>query len=637
MILYEAEMAEKRYFIIDFDSTFIKSEGLEKLAVIVLKDHPEREQILEEIKELTQQGMTGAIPFSKSLKARISKLTPKKADIEKLVKYLKKQISPSIARNKHFFKTYKDNIFIISGGFKEFIFPVVKSYGIREDHIFANTLIFDRDGNYEGYDTENLLAQDDGKVKLVESFKLDGDIYVIGDGYTDYKLKELANVKKFIAFTENIEREVVTRNADVVAGTFDEFLYRFGLPRSFSYPKNKIHVLLLENIHPVAQEIFSREGYEVESLAQSLSEEELIKKIPGVSILGIGSRTNITAKVVDSAERLLTIGRFGIGVNNIDLKACKTGGIVVFNAPYSNTRSVVELALGEIIMLGRRVFEKSTLLHKGVWDKSAKNCTEVRGKKLGIVGYGHIGSQLSVLAEMMGMDVYFYDIEDKMAIGKARKCETLERLLSLSDVISVHIDGRPENTNFIDEREFRLMKEGVIFVNTSRGYTVNMDALVKCIKNGKIRGAGIDVFPYEPKSNKEKFVSELQNLPNVILTPHIGGRSEEAQRDMGEFVPEKIVNFINTGNTILSVNFPNLQLPKQGSAHRLIHIHKNVPGIMAKINGILSEAHINIVGQYLGTDPEIGYVITDINKKYDPRILDILKSIPNTLRFRVLY
>lgn len=626
-----------KFFIIDFDSTFIKSEGLEELAVIVLKNNPEKDQILAQIKELTQKGMAGEIPFSESLGLRISKIAPRKEDVEKLAQYLKKQISPSIARNKHFFKTYKDNIFIISGGFKEFILPVVKSYGIREDHIFANTFIFDSEGNYKGFDTKNPLAQDDGKVKLVQSFKLDGDIYVIGDGYTDYKLKELKTVKKFIAFTENIEREVVTANADLVVPTFDEFLYRFDLPRSYSYPKNKIHVLLLENVHPVAQEIFSREGYEVETLPQSLSEEELIKRIPQVSILGIGSRTNITAKVVDSAERLLTIGRFGIGVNNIDLKACKTRGIVVFNAPYSNTRSVVELALGEIIMLGRRIFEKSTLLHKGKWDKSAKNCTEVRGKKLGIIGYGHIGSQLSVLAEMMGMDVYFYDIEDKMAHGKARQCETLEKLLSLADIISLHIDGRPENTNFIDEREFRLMKDGVIFVNTSRGYTVNADALVKYIKNGKIRGAGIDVFPVEPKSNDERFTSALQNLPNVILTPHIGGRSEEAQRDMGEFVPEKIVNFINTGNTILSVNFPNLQLPKQGSAHRLIHIHKNVPGIMAKINGIMSEAHINIVGQYLGTDAEIGYVITDINKKYDPKVLERLREISDTLRFRVLY
>ena len=628
---------KKTYFIIDFDSTFIKSEGLEELAVIVLKNNPEKEKILTQIKELTQQGMTGAIPFSKSLRSRVSKIAPKRVDVEKLANYLKKQISPSIARNKHFFKTYKDNIFIISGGFKEFIFPVVKSYGIREDHIFANTFIFDKEGNYKGYDTKNPLSQDDGKVKLVKSFKLDGDIYVIGDGYTDYKLKELPTVKKFIAFTENIEREVVTNNADVVAQTFDEFLYKFDFPRSYSYPKSKIHVLLLENVHPVAQEIFSKEGYEVETLPQSLSEEELIKKIPSVSILGIGSRTNITQKVIDNAERLLTIGRFGIGVNNIDLKACKLRGIVVFNAPYSNTRSVVEMALGEIIMLGRRIFEKSTFLHKGIWDKSAKNCTEVRGKKLGIIGYGHIGSQLSVLAEMMGMDVYFYDIEDKMAHGKARQCETLEKLLSLADVISLHIDGRPENTNFIDEREFKLMKDGVLFVNTSRGHTVNADALVKYIKNGKIRGAAIDVFPNEPTSNKEKFISDLQNLPNVILTPHIGGRSEEAQRDMGEFVPEKVINFINTGNTILSVNFPNLQLPKQGSAHRLIHIHKNVPGIMAKINGILSEERINIVGQYLGTDPDIGYVITDINKKYDPKILEILKSIPNTRRFRVLY
>lgn len=627
----------KKYFIIDFDSTFIKSEGLEELACIVFENNPKKEQIMAQIKELTHQGMTGVIPFGKSLEQRVSIIKPKRSDVEKLGQFLKKQVSSSVVRNKHFFKTYRGNIFIVSGGFKEFIFPVVKSYGILDNHVFANTFIFDDDENYKGIDMKNPMSQDDGKAKLVESLKLDGDIYVIGDGYTDYKLKELKSVKKFIAFTENIEREIVTSNADVVAATFDEFLYEFDLPRSFSYPKSKIRVLLLENVHPVAREIFSREGYEVESLSQSLSEEELIKKIPSFSILGIGSRTNITAKVIDSAERLLVVGRFGIGINNIDLRACKLRGIVVFNAPYSNTRSVVELALGEIMMLARRIFEKSALLHKGIWDKSAKNCTEVRGKTIGIIGYGHIGSQLSVLSEMMGMDVIYYDIEDKMALGKARRCETLEKLLSLADIISVHVDGRKENTNFIDEREFRLMKNGVIFVNTSRGHTVNTKSLVKYIKNGKIRGAGIDVFTNEPKSNDERFVSALQSLPNVILTPHIGGRSEEAQRDMGKFVPEKIINFINTGNTILSVNFPNLQLPKQGSAHRLVHIHKNVPGIMAKINGILSDTRINIVGQYLSTDSDIGYVITDVNKKYDLKILKLLRKIPDTLRFWVLY
>lgn len=628
---------KKKFFIIDFDSTFIKSECLEELAGIVLKNNPNKEEVLAQIEELTHQGMTGEIPFSKSLEQRVLKIAPRKEDVRELGVHLKKHVSPSILRNKHFFKTYKDQIFIISGGFREFILPVVKSFGIPDDHIFANTFIFDKEGNYKDFDKKNPLSADDGKIRVVESLKLKGDIYVIGDGYTDYKLKKLAIVKKFIAFTENIERDIVTNNADAVAQTFDEFLYKFDLPRSFSYPKSKIRVLLLENIHPIAREIFSREGYEVEALAQSLSEGELIKKINSYSILCIGSRTNITAKVIDNAERLFVVGRFGIGINNIDLKACRTRGIVVFNAPYSNTRSVVELALGEIMMLSRQIFEKSTLLHKGVWDKSAKNCTEIRGKKLGIIGYGHIGSQLSVLAEMLGMDVVYYDIEDKMALGKARKCETLEKLLSLSDIISVHIDGRRENTDFINEREFNLMKEGVIFINTSRGHTVSAEALVKYIKNGKIRGAGIDVFVNEPKSNDELFVSELQNLPNVILTPHIGGRSEEAQRDMGEFVPEKIINFINTGNTILSVNFPNLQLPKQGNAHRLIHVHKNVPGIMARINGIMSEAKINIVGQYLGTDENIGYVITDVNKKYDPKILEVLKNIPDTIRFRVLY
>lgn len=372
-------------------------------------------------------------------------------------------------------------------------------------------------------------------------------------------------------------------------------------------------------------------------LKTALNEAELCEAIREVSILGIRSKTNVTAKVLENAERLIAIGAFCIGTNQIDLKTSMHKGVAVFNAPYSNTRSVVELAIGEMIMLTRRIFEKSNLTHQGVWDKSAKNSREIRGKKLGIVGYGNIGSQLSVVAEALGMQVYFYDIVDKLALGNARKASSLDELLQEVDFVSLHVDGRKENANLISEKEFDLMKEGVIFLNLARGHIVDIEALVKNIKNGKIAGAAIDVFPYEPKNNDEEFISQLRGLPNVILTPHIGGSTEEAQENIGEYVPQKLIDYINTGSTYASVNMPNLQLPAQKDAHRLLHIHKNTAGILAQINQVLANHQINILGQYLKTNEEIGYVITDIDKEYSKDVITDLKRIENTIKFRILY
>lgn len=627
----------KQYFIIDFDSTFIKSEALDELGEIVLKDNPDREKILGEIKDITHRGMRGEIPFAKSLSGRISMLKPGKTDIEVLGKYLKKHISPSISRNKNFFKLYKDSIFIISGGFREYILPVVSSFGIDESHVLANTFIFDKNGNYKGYDLENPLAQDNGKEKALKLLHLDGDITVIGDGYTDYKLKEAGLVKKFIAFTENIERDVVTEKADHIASSFDEFLYINKLPMSVSYPKSRINVLLLENIDNLAVRKFEEEGYNVAFYNKSFAEDELTEKIKNIQILGIRSRTHVNNKILDNAPRLLTIGAFCIGTNQIELKSAAAQGTAVFNAPFSNTRSVVELIIGEIITLSRDVVRKNNDMHKGIWSKTAKNMHEIRGKTLGIVGYGNIGSQLSVLAESLGMNVVFYDVIEKLALGNAKQCKSLSELFKKADMISIHVDGNARNKNLIGEKEFQSMKDGVIFLNASRGFIVDTSAFINNIKKGKIGGAALDVFPVEPKSKDEEFISELRQFSNVILTPHIGGSTEEAQRNIADFVSTKIIDYINTGNTHLSVNLPNIQVHKQKNTHRLLHLHRNVPGILAKINGLLAENKLNIEGQYLKTNEEIGYVVTDVNKKYDTGVLELLKKIPDTIRFRVLY
>lgn len=405
-----------------------------------------------------------------------------------------------------------------------------------------------------------------------------------------------------------------------------------------SYPKNKIKVLLLENISPLAAAKFVKETYQVKSLKGALSEKELEKELGlGINILGIRSKTEVSASVIKKANSLLSIGAFCIGTNQIDLKTCDLSGVAVFNAPFSNTRSVVELALSNIIALLRRSFEKSQMLKQGIWDKSAMGCFEARGKVLGILGYGKIGSQLSVLAESLGMKVCFFDTDDRLALGNAKKCKNLSELLKISDVLSVHIDGRAENKNFLSHKELALMKKGAYLINSSRGFVVDVSALEKMLKSGHLAGAALDVFPAEPKEKGAHFSSPLQDLPNVILTPHIAGSTEEAQADIADYVPGRIVDFINTGNTSMSVNFPNVLLPKLIKAHRIIHIHENVPGILAHINKVFAENKINILGQYLKTNERIGYTITDIETKHSNTLLSQLKSIPHTIKARILY
>tara|TARA_B100000929_G_scaffold22818_1_gene17122 strand:- start:1031 stop:2263 length:1233 start_codon:yes stop_codon:yes gene_type:complete len=407
--------------------------------------------------------------------------------------------------------------------------------------------------------------------------------------------------------------------------------------KKLSFPKNKIKVLLLEKIDTVAKSIFEKEGYEIETFDTSLNEKELSEKIKDISILGIRSKTIITKKVLQSANRLLSIGAYCIGTNLINLKECQKKGVIVFNAPYSNTRSVVEIVIAQIIILMRNIIIKSNQMHKGIWKKDSINSYEIRNKTLGIIGYGNIGSQLSVIAESLGLKVIYYDILDKLSIGNAKRYDSMKKLLKECDILSIHVDGREENTNLIGDKEINLMKKGAILINYSRGNIVNINSLKRNLKNNKLLGAAIDVFPKEPLSNKEKFKSELIGLNNITLSPHIGGSTKEAQKNIGSFVPQKIIEYINSGNSSNSINFPNLSLPEQKEAHRFIHIHKNEPGIMLKINKILSDYNINIVGQYLKTNESIGYVITDINNEYNKQVIQSLRKIHDTIKLRVLY
>ena len=626
----------KRNYIFDFDSTLTRVEALDVLAEITLANNPRKKEIIQEIIDITNLGIDGEISFTESLERRIKLLKANKADLTQLVEDLKKQVSSSIERNKEFFELYADDIYVISCGFKEFIDPIVKEYNIPSERVYANTFEFEKDGEIVGFDANNPLSQHNGKIKCLKDIDLEGEIQVIGDGYSDYVTREAGVADKFFAYTENVSRDKTTENADYIAPHLDEFLYINDLTRNISYPKNRIKILLLENVHTDAFKKLSTDGFSVETVSKSLSEEELIEKIKDVHVLGIRSKTNVTKKVIEAAERLMVVSAFCIGTKQIDLEACKENGVVVFNAPYSNTRSVVELAIGEIIMLMRSVFQRSTEIHNGQWQKTAEGSREVRGKKLGIVGYGNIGKQLSVLAEALGMDVYYYDVEDKLALGNATKLSTLEELLSISDAVSLHVDDNAANKNFFGEAEIAKMKDGAVLVNLARGFVVDIPALVEALKSKKLSGAAVDVYPEEPRKNGE-FFTELQGLQNVILTPHVGGSTEEAQRDIADFVPSKIMAYINSGNTVDAVNFPNIRLPRQINAHRFLHIHKNVPGVMAKINKVLAKYDMNITGQYLSTDPKVGYVITDLDKKYNKEVIEKLRNVEGTIKFRVLY
>ena len=393
-------------------------------------------------------------------------------------------------------------------------------------------------------------------------------------------------------------------------------------------------MLLLENIHQVAVENLERAGYEVELRSSSMSEDELIAALPGVSMLGIRSNTHLTRKVLEHAPDLLAVGCFCIGTNQVDLTAAAEKGIAVFNAPYSNTRSVVELVIAEIISLARRLPDKTQKMHAGVWDKSAKGSHEVRGRTLGIVGYGNIGTQLSNLAEALGLNVIFFDIADRLRHGNARRMPSLEALLAEADVVSLHVDGRPGNAGIFGDEQFKLMKPRSIFINAARGMVVDTHALREHILSGHIAGAALDVFPVEPKAQGDEFESPLRGLDNVILTPHVGGSTQEAQEEIGYFVSGKLRDFEQHGSTALSVDLPAVQPPALTEGHRIAYLHVNVPGVLAEVNSVLAAEGANVTGQYLATKGEQGYVVTDSTDPIVPAALTKLAESPHTVWLR---
>ncbi|NQZ05334.1 phosphoglycerate dehydrogenase [Idiomarina sp.] len=405
-----------------------------------------------------------------------------------------------------------------------------------------------------------------------------------------------------------------------------------------SLAKDKIKVLLLEGVHDSAIELLKQQGYDqLEILKGSLDEDELCEKIKDVHMIGIRSRTQLTEKVFAAAEKLIAVGCFCIGTNQVDLKAAQKHGVVVFNAPFSNTRSVAELVLAETIMLLRGIPQKNAQAHKGGWLKSANHAYEVRGKMLGIVGYGHIGSQLSVLAEQLGMQVIYYDVETKLPMGNARSIKRLDDLLAKADVVTLHVPETPSTRWMIGSAQLAKMKPNSLLINASRGTVVDIEALAEALTSGHLAGAAIDVFPVEPQSNQDTFESPLCGIENCLLTPHIGGSTVEAQENIGIEVAGKLVHYSDNGSTLSAVNFPEVSLPQHATARRLLHIHKNQPGMMNAINGILSDFEINVAGQYLQTDENVGYVVMDIDTDNGTELLEKMKAIPGTIRARQLF
>lgn len=408
--------------------------------------------------------------------------------------------------------------------------------------------------------------------------------------------------------------------------------------QKYSLEKEKIRIVLLEGLHPSSVKTLNDAGYtNVESIKTSLPEDELIETIKNAHFVGIRSRTYLNETVLDAAKKLIAVGCFCIGTNQVDLQAAKKRGIAVFNAPFSNTRSVAELVLGEILLLLRGVPSRNAKAHRGEWDKSATNSFEARGKTLGIVGYGHIGTQLGILAETVGMRVKFYDIENKLTLGNAQQVSSLEALLAQSDVVSLHVPETPETKNMFSHEQFNQMRDGTIFINAARGTVVDIDALKSALDCGRVGGAAVDVFPVEPTSNSETFESSLRGLDNVLLTPHVGGSTQEAQENIGIEVSGKLVKYSDNGSSLSAVNFPEVSLPEHTGRSRLLHIHHNQPGVLTAINQAFADKGINIAAQYLQTDDAIGYVVIDVDTSDANVALTELKAINGTIRCRILH
>ena len=621
--LYFCIMQKNPYFIIDFDSTFTRVEALDVLAEIVLAHSSKKDAVVEAIHEITNRGMNGELDFRESLTLRLDLLKANKDDIHHLAERLKAQISPSFERNQKHLSALKDTVYVVSNGFKEFIVPVIEAYGLLPEKVYANTFVYDAEGNIIGFDTENPLSRNGGKSLVIKDLHLNGDVYVIGDGANDLEIWKAGYANKFYLFTENVEREKVKKEADHFASTVDEILYELNLARSLSYPKTRIKVLLLEGVNKEAALAFEKEGYQVEMIDRPLDDQELAGKLKTVNILGLTSSQKITKDLLKNTKRLISLGVFSSDASKIDMDACSSHGVAVFNAPFSHVRSVGEFTLGNMLALSR--------------GGPGKMGHEIRGKKLGIVGYGKIGSQLGVLAENLGMEVLFFDIADKSPLGNSKKCSQLDNLLMQVDVVSIHVSEHPENKHFFGESFFNALKPSAAVLYCGNIEAVKLEALYHHLVENPAFSCALDLNPDKLSPNALSWLDKIKAFDGVLFSDGISANTLEAEMDRARFIPEKITEYLNSGNTMGSLNFPNLFVPAVKNAHRLLHIHKNVPNVLARINQIFASHHINILAQSLKTTNTVGYVVTDVDTEYPDNLLAEMKDIEETIWFRVLY
>ena len=641
-----------RNIIFDFDSTIINAEGIELVIQNALQkiEKKERNDKLEQLREITNTVTNGEMPLSEAFHKRFALAEITLADVQSAAKEILETINPTVKETISALQSRGKSIFVFSTSFEQIVKPVAKELGISEENTFANRIR--AQGNQVlGVNEKRPLFMSMGKVYIAEWLKnegrLEGDTAVVGDGFSDLAIRKNNIAQTFVYFSGSNSRPNIQKQADFVVDRFDQLLPLFCSTEELSnesaealaiaspLEKEKTpQIILLENIHKSAENRFVQSACNTEHHKVSWSEKELCAQAENANILGIRSKTKLTARVISCLPNLWAIGAFCIGTNQIDLTAATNAGLPVFNAPYSNTRSVAELVAGEVIMLMRRVIEKSSAAHLGKWLKGASGCTEIRGKIAGIIGYGHIGSQVSILLENLGMSVIFHDIVDKLPLGNVRRAKDLHDVLARSDVVTLHVPDTPETRGMIGRKEIAMMKDGAFLINASRGRVVDLEALREALVKKHIAGAAVDVFPQEPAEPEAPFYSPLQNMPNVILTPHIGGSTQEAQENIARYVSAKLLRFINTGATIGAVNLPEIDLPRVPGTHRILHFHKNVPGVLAKINSVFARRDINVEGQILQTRGPVGYLVVDVDSQLSAHVFDIMKHIAETIKVR---
>jgi len=640
--------------IFDFDSVILCAEGVELILqqALLRLDEKTRLQCTSKLNQITYLADIGETPMAEAMQERFALAPVYREDVEAGAPRILAALSPKVRETFAALRTAGKRLFVFSTGSDEWVRPVTRALQVEDDHVFTNQLLYDDQGRVTGFDEKNPLFLSVGKGYIVEQLKnegrLPGGTAVVGNGASDLAIRTNGCAQMFVYFSTQRTHEEIRRQADFSVDVLDQMLPLFFSEDELShehmqaiYAQNEFgksagqpQVLLLESVHEMAAKKLQHEGWNVRQGKGAWCSDKLISDAGEVQVLGIRSQTRLSGKTIAALPQLWAIGAFCIGTNQIDLQAAADAGIPVFNAPYSNTRSVAELVVGEIIMLLRRIPEKNRAAHAGQWLKSAAGCAEIRGKTVGIIGYGHIGSQVSVLLENLGMSVLFHDIVDKLPLGNARRAGGLEELLNSADVVTLHVPDTPETRNLMDASRIQKMRKGAVLINSSRGKVVDLAALRAALDEGALSGAALDVFPEEPAQPQDVFVTPLQGAANVILTPHIGGSTQEAQVNIANYVSDKLLRFVRTGATAGAVNFPEVDLPRVPHTHRILHVHRNVPGVLAKINSVFARRNINVAGQMLQTKEHIGYLIVDVDQQVSNQVLDLMQHITETIKVR---